>query len=130
MTPKENPLEKIKNIMNGLFSDIQYFNFGNLQVFDDKKGRKKIFETQKQKIENELMGRLTDYLEREFEKTTKELSDLMKASREEAKIKLMGIAEIYIGMDGFNPETAPPESYQQMKLKEMYDEVQRLIHSL
>lgn len=53
-----------------------------------------------------------------------------KASREEVKnemeYQLRQIAEIYIGMDGFTPVTAP-EAYQQMKLKEMYDEIQKLL---
>lgn len=58
------------------------------------------------------------------------LDELMKASREEAKkeieYNLRQIAEIYIGMDGFTPLTAP-EAYQQMKLKEIYDEIQKLL---
>lgn len=40
--------------------------------------------------------------------------------------RLQEIAEIYIGMEGFTPKTAP-EAYLQDNLKEMYKEIEKLI---
>lgn len=46
-----------------------------------------------------------------------------KENREDFAQKLREIAEIYIGMDGIGGTLTVTEAYQEMKLKEMYDEL-------
>lgn len=70
--------------------------------------------------------------ERRFgEKTLHALEQITQTIRQERDewivSELRDIAEIYIGMDGIGGAQTAPEAYQEAKLKEMYDEIQRLI---
>jgi len=93
----------------------------------EKDIRKVIGEEKKE--EKEFIKITPEDLKGEYPLDTKAISERYK---NEAVCKwitqrLRDIAEIYIGMDGIGGAKTAPEAYQEMKLKEMYDEIQDLI---
>lgn len=68
-----------------------------------------------------------------YDDVFEDLSEVAQSAREEEKgatiNELREIAEIYIGIEGGQAQTAP-EAYLEAKLKEMHDEIQWLIKRL
>lgn len=87
------------------------------------------------KDNNEIIEALIDKIyNAEFEHATREtiewyVKETIEAKLKEVVEKIRLVEEIYIGMDGFVPQTAP-EAYQQQTLKEMYDELKSIKETL